>query len=190
MTTDVILSLAERLRAEREQQGLTLDQLAARTGLSKAYLSRLESAERQPAIGTLLDLARSLGVTVSSLLGEDDHPAALGLHPPTNPSHESNGLLITACSGYAGARDLEAIRVTIPVDRPVVPFSRHRGEEWLHVLAGTVRLEYADQTHLIEAGTSAHFDADRPHRLSASSGPAELLLVATTTWQSLPPTHP
>jgi transcriptional regulator with XRE-family HTH domain len=41
-------SIGDRLKAAREQAGHALDHLAALTGLSKAHLSHLGSAERQP----------------------------------------------------------------------------------------------------------------------------------------------
>ena len=92
----VLASLGDRLRMERERQGLTLDQLAELADLSKPYLSRLESGERQPAIGTLLVLARSLGVSVASLLGEDDRShrssSTVGHH-----GARPDGISIAAC---------------------------------------------------------------------------------------------
>jgi transcriptional regulator with XRE-family HTH domain len=53
----VLSSISERFRAARERAGYTLDELATLTGLSKAHLSRLESAERQPSIAALLTIS-------------------------------------------------------------------------------------------------------------------------------------
>jgi len=194
MTTDaaadmVLASLGDRLRMERERRGLTLDQLAQLTDLSKPYLSRLESGERQPAIGTLLILARSLEVTAASLLGEDEQGAPLSIHrfAPVDPGPK--GISITSCSGYAGARDLEALRVVVSRDRPPSPFSKHAGEEWLYVVRGPLLLEYGSENHTLAAGTSAHFDAGRPHRLNAVRNEAEVLLVATAPHRDLHNSH-
>src|SRR5216684_5562634 len=64
-------ALGDRLRSAREARGLTLDQLSASTGISKAHLSRLESGARQPSVGILVELAAALGTRVGALLGED-----------------------------------------------------------------------------------------------------------------------
>ena len=56
VTEATFVSIGERLKAARERAGYTLDDLAALTGLSKAHLSRLESAERQPSIAALTGL--------------------------------------------------------------------------------------------------------------------------------------
>ncbi|HXQ74995.1 MAG TPA: helix-turn-helix domain-containing protein [Acidimicrobiales bacterium] len=177
-TGAVLVSMGERLRSARECAGLTLDQTAELAGLSKAHLSRLESAERQPSIAALLTLADVLGTPVSALLGEQRSGTALAISTDGDPRRESRGLAIASCSGYPGSTALEALRITVDPDRPVTAPARHRGEEWLYVLHGILRLEYDGETHHLGPGVSAHFDADRPHRLGAEGVVAEVLLVA------------
>jgi transcriptional regulator with XRE-family HTH domain len=185
----VLASLGDRLRIQRERRGLTLDQLAQLTDLSKPYLSRLENGDRQPAIGTLLVLARSLGITAGSLLGEDDTAAPLSVHRPAPQEPGPTGISIVSCSGYAGARDLEALKVVISRDRAPAPFARHAGEEWLYVVRGPLLLEYGPDNHTLPTGATAHFDAARPHRLNAVRNEAEVLLVATAPHQDLHKSH-
>ncbi|HLI57063.1 MAG TPA: XRE family transcriptional regulator [Actinomycetota bacterium] len=181
MPSGLLTSIAESLRAARIQSGYTLDQLAERAGLSKAYLSRLESAERQPSVATLLDLGRLLGVPLSALLGEGPEGAPLSIHSDAPGVPAGDGLTIAPCSGFAGSRSLEAVRLRIEPGRTPPPFARHRGEEWIHVLGGVLRLEYDGSTHRLEAGGSAHFDAGRNHRLGAEGGTAEVIVVAADT---------
>jgi len=179
MTVPALLdSIATSLRTARERAELTLEELASRAGLSKAHLSRLESGERQPSVAALLTLARTLGVPVSHLLGETGVVGAAAVFGAERPTRSANGLSMTPCSGYHGSRLLEAVRIRVDPDRqPPMP-ARHRGEEWLHVLSGTLVLEAGTETHVLEPGESAHFDAEQPHRLSARSGAVELLMVA------------
>jgi uncharacterized cupin superfamily protein len=70
------------------------------------------------------------------------------------------------------------LRTTVQPDRPFSAPARHRGEEWLYVLHGILRLEYDGAIHHLGPGVAAHFDADRPHRLGTEAGPVEVLLVA------------
>ena len=177
-TGALLASVGERLRAARERVGLTLDQTAELSGLSKAHLSRLESAERQPSIAALLALSDALGTPVSALLGENQDASPLAISTEGAARHESRGLSIAPCSGYSGSSALEALRITVGPDRPPTPPAHHRGEEWLYVLKGILRLEYDGEVHHLGPGVSAHFDAERPHRLGAEGRPAEVLLVA------------
>jgi transcriptional regulator with XRE-family HTH domain len=189
VTEATLASIGERMRSARDRAGLTLDQLAEATGLSKAHLSRLESGERQPSVAALLDLSGALGVAVNVLLGEDHPGPPLSVSPGTGPRHEANGLAIMTRSGYPGSSAIEALSITIDPDRPATAPARHRGEEWLYVLSGTLRLEYDGDAHTLEPGECVHFDADRPHRLAAVGGETEILMVAAHDMRSLQAIH-
>ncbi len=188
-TGALLASVGERLRVARERVGLTLDQTAERSGLSKAHLSRLESAERQPSIAALLALSDALGTPVSALLGENQGASPLTISTQDSPRHESKGLSIAPCSGYAGSVALEALRITVDPHRPLTPPAHHRGEEWLYVVKGILRLEYDGEVHHLGPGVTAHFDAERPHRLGAEGRPAEVLLVAAKHARNEQPAH-
>jgi quercetin dioxygenase-like cupin family protein/DNA-binding XRE family transcriptional regulator len=176
--TEALSSIAESLREERTRAGLTLEQLALRTDLSTAHLSRLESGDRQPSVAALIALARALGVSMSTLLGERRGAPVVAIYPPGRVSHEANGLVISPCSGFPGSTTLEALQISISPDREPPEPARHRGEEWIYVVAGRLRLEFDGQVHRLDAGSTAHFDANRPHRLGAEGGAAEVLVVA------------
>lgn len=178
MTSPVDLdAVGQRLRTAREARGLTLDQVAELSGLSKAHLSRLESSERQASIGSLVDLAAALGVRVSTLLGEDGAGPELATFPPDAPRHSAAGLEIAACSGFLNSRTIEALRVRVKPHRPASLPAQHRGEEWLYVLSGTLVLEYEGACYEIPENTAVHFDAARPHRMTAQVV-TEVLLVS------------
>jgi transcriptional regulator with XRE-family HTH domain len=181
--------IGESLRAIREHQGLSLEQVAERSGISISYLSRLESAERQPSVASLLALAAALGVSVGTLFGETQGSNPLKISEPDETRRESNGLAIATCSGYAGSSAIDALRVTVPVDRPAPVPVRHSGEEWIYVLSGTLRLEYDGEQHLLEPGTAAHFNAELPHRLGAEKSTVELLLVVAKPTRNLHQIH-
>ena len=65
------MSLAKRLKAFREQAGLSLDQLADRATMSKGYIWELEQDEegkKKPSAEILMRLANALSVTLADLL--------------------------------------------------------------------------------------------------------------------------
>jgi transcriptional regulator with XRE-family HTH domain len=181
----VLTSIAEGLREERIRAGLTLEQLALRSDLSIAHLSRLESGDRQPSIAALITLSRALGISMSALLGEGKGSSPLAVYDEDEPTHVANGLAVSALSGFPGSSSLEALRIVIETDRVPPPFAQHRGEEWIYVVRGRLRLEYGDETHYVECGASAHFDAEQPHRLGAEGATTEVLVVAVDAPQDL-----
>lgn len=179
MELDAVLnSIGECLREERIHAGLTLDQLAKRAELSTAHLSRLESGDRQPSVAALITLSRALGTSVSRLLGEGRGDSPLALFTSDIPSPMINGLAVAGCSGFPGSSTLEALRISIDPDRIPPAYARHRGEEWIFVIDGVLRLEYGEDVHILEPGSSAHFEADRPHRLGAQGAVTEVVVVA------------
>ena len=62
-----LCSFGARLRELRLQRGWTLEELACRSSLSKAFLSRLESGGRQASIAAALSLSRIFDVSLASL---------------------------------------------------------------------------------------------------------------------------
>jgi transcriptional regulator with XRE-family HTH domain len=181
-------SIGDRLRAGREERGLTLEQMAELSGLSTSHLSRLESSERLPSVASLLALSAALGVPIGSLFGETPEATPLSISRTNDPRHESNGLAIAPCSGYSGSSVIDALRITVPPGRPEPAPARHFGEEWLYVVRGTLKLEYDGQPHTLLEGMTAHFNAEVPHRLGATS-PAEVLLVASKPLRNLHQIH-
>ena len=180
LTQAEMTRLGGRLRDLRAGQGWTQDDLARRTGLSKSYLSRIEDGDRQPSLASLLSLAQAYGISLAALFSD---PAAENrqcavVYAGTLPPQEGNGLSYTPLSSLHAA-GMQPIRVTVSAWREGGEMYRHDGEEWLHVLSGTLRLALAGEVYRLHPGDSAHFDARVPHRLSAESGiDAELILVA------------
>ncbi len=68
--TDIDRRLGERLKAARQRHGMTLDELAQRTGVSRAMISRIERGESSPTATVLVRLGSGLGLTLSALLEE------------------------------------------------------------------------------------------------------------------------
>src|SRR5215470_7804561 len=62
--------LGTNLRARRDEQGISLSELARRSGIAKGTLSQLESGAGNPTIETVFSLSNALGIPVSALLAE------------------------------------------------------------------------------------------------------------------------
>ncbi len=186
--TDVA-QFGERLRSAREESRMTLDQVASKTGLSKAHLSRLESGERQPSVAALVELSRALGIAISRLLGENTNQGRVSISTGEEARHEANGLSIAVRSGFLGSSVLEALHVLVSTDRTSTAPASHQGEEWIYVLRGTLLLEYDQDSHILPQGQSVHFDATLSHRLVALDEECEILIVAGKESRSLHSLH-
>lgn len=85
VASDEPSEFGKRLRSYRYDRGLSLSALADQTGLSKGYLSSLETQHeaRRPSAEVLYALAQSLGVTMSDLMGRKLLAAAAPAVPPS-----------------------------------------------------------------------------------------------------------
>jgi len=68
VTTAPIENIAMRIKIRRERQKISQEELAARSGISRGYLARLETGRHDPTITTLEKLAKALKVPVGKLL--------------------------------------------------------------------------------------------------------------------------
>src|ERR1700749_3323378 len=73
---DVERRVADRLKALRAERGLTLDELAKRSGVSRSMISLIERAESSPTASVLDRLSAALGVTLASMFAPQPHSDA------------------------------------------------------------------------------------------------------------------
>jgi transcriptional regulator with XRE-family HTH domain len=179
-------ALGRRLAALRKLNGLSLEEVAHRSGLTKSYLSKVERAVSQPSIATVLKLSRALGITSGQLLGEEPQEDGIVVVKKSErvPFSRTGGR-----SGYA----YEAIAVH-RTHKAMTPFIMrpplragdepdlvdHPGEELIHVIRGEIEIVFDDRTVRLGPGDSIYFNASIPHR-SRSLGkvPAEALVVVS-----------
>ncbi|MGX8909056.1 helix-turn-helix domain-containing protein [Streptomyces netropsis] len=176
---DRLPDVAPRLRALRKRSALTLEAAAARTGLSPAHLSRLETGRRTPSLPMLLALARTYGTTVSDVLGEVAAERDPIVRADRMEPQEAGGWTYWRAGG--SGRAMQALRLHVPAVGGQDELVRvHAGEEWLYVTKGRLRLTLGETAHLLGPGDSAHFDSLTPHRIAAAShGGVDLLFMHT-----------
>jgi transcriptional regulator with XRE-family HTH domain len=174
-----LATFGARLKALRLERHWSLEELARRCGLSRGYLSRLESADRQASIAAVLTLSRLFGVSLAALFDERTDAPVIVVRGQRTAPHVVDGLTCWPLSARTQPLQLQPLRVLVAPDRADGERRQHEGEEWIYVLVGKLRLLVGDQAHELDAGDAAHFDARRPHRLVARGGrAAELLVVA------------
>jgi transcriptional regulator with XRE-family HTH domain len=163
----VLAEVASRVRAERAQRRWTLDELAARSSVSRRLLVQIEHAEANPSLATLLKLAAALGITLTDLLSEDPDPQPVAVVP----GHDAMTLWSTPAGGSArllvshGPIELWSWELP-PGDRRASEAHRPGSVELMTVDAGTVALDVGDHHVEVPASDSAWFDATLPHTYS------------------------
>ncbi|CAL9638264.1 helix-turn-helix domain-containing protein [Streptomyces griseomycini] len=171
---EVLDAVGPRLRALRRDRGITLADLAARTGVSESTLSRLENGQRRPTLELLLPLARVHGVPLDDLVGA---PRTGDPRIHLRPIRRF-GMTFVPLSRRPGG--VHAFKMIIPArSEPLEPaLQTHEGFEWLYVLDGRLRLVLGERDLTLPPGEAAEFDTSLPHWLgSADGGAVELLIL-------------
>jgi transcriptional regulator with XRE-family HTH domain len=184
----VHLAIGQRINALRKQRGLSLAELAKATGVSEATLSRVENEQTLVSAHHLYQLSRTLGVDITAFFEDGTRPLSNGIR---SISRKGEGVALSTarydaqvlCTDIANKKMHPAIDVvTITSVEEAGGFSRHDGEEFLHVLKGTLVLasEFYEPLTLNE-GDSIYFDSHMGHAyLSPDGGPVTILVIATT----------
>ena len=163
--------IRRRLRALREERGLSLEVVAAEAQMAPSTLSRLETGKRRLAVDHLAPLARALGTTVDALLAPE---------PRSDPrvrgrSRTVNGTRVVPLSRTGGGGP-RAYHLTIP-ERGTPDPRTHEGHDWLYVLSGRLRLVLGEDDVVLEPGEAAEFSTWTPHWMSGVGGPVEVLML-------------
>jgi transcriptional regulator with XRE-family HTH domain len=108
---DVLAEVGPRLRRLRERRDITLTTLAAKTGISKSTLSRLENGQRRPSLELLLPLAEVYHLPLDELVGA---PSVGDPRIRTRP-RTRNGRLVYPLTQQSS--DMAVWKVVIPPER-------------------------------------------------------------------------
>jgi XRE family transcriptional regulator, regulator of sulfur utilization len=158
--------VAEVLKTLRADRRLSLDDLAARSGVSRAALSQIEGARTNPTLAVLWKIAVGLGVPFHDLLGQSSEQDVRVLRAGDAPPLKSGDGRMESrlLSPGGGSPDLEVY------DLRFQPKALHRSDphgkgttETLVVLSGALRLNVDGAEHELGTGDSVFFRADVPH---------------------------
>ena len=152
----VLAEVGPRLKRLRQRRGVTLTALAAKTGISKSTLSRLESGQRKPSLELLLPLAEAHQVPLDELVGAPEvGDPRIRLKPRVR-----NGRMVFPLTQQSSG--MHVWKVVIPPERDR-KLRKHDGYEWLYVLSGNMRLILGEHDITMGPGEVAEFDTRLPH---------------------------
>jgi transcriptional regulator with XRE-family HTH domain len=170
---------AARLRAAREERGISVRSLARTIGVSPSLISQIENGKANPSVGTLYMIVSALGISVDSLFSD--------ARPPSNPAERtsagrSDHVVLRSTdrprvdldSGVRWERltpthdpDVDFLFVTYAVGGASCPpdaLMRHSGREYGLVLSGHLGATIGFESYELAPGDSIVADSTTPHR--------------------------
>lgn len=178
-------AIGGRLREERHRLGLTLQDVADRSGLSLGMISKIENAQTSPSLRTLARLSQALEVPVTTFFRgfEEERDASYvrageGIELVRQGTRHGHRYELLAAAKGGAARRVQPFLVTLTQQHETFPLFQHAGVELLYALEGSFVYRYGRHTYDMDPGDSLMFDGEIPHgpeRLNAL--PARFLSI-------------
>ena len=157
--------VADNLRHKRKLRGMSLDDLAKASGVSRAALSQVETCKTNPTVGLLWKIAVGLGIPFADLLGQPKTGISVLRRSDSQVLRSVDGKLESRPLTPAGASALVEIYELRLAARATHAAEPHAAgtHEFVVVLSGSLRLHVDGEQLDLMAGDTISFPADRAH---------------------------
>lgn len=173
------MNIGQKIKQLRIKTGLTLEELASRSELSKGFLSQLERDLTSPSIDTLGNILEALGTDFSKFF-EPVKKEQVIFKKQDFFEDEKDEYKISWIVPNAQKNEMEPIILTLYSNQKSQEISPHEGEEFGYVLKGKVQLQLGNELLEIKKGESFYFKGDKSHQfINATDTDAMILWVCT-----------
>ena len=173
--------IANRLKALRVERGWSLDELAARCGVSRATLSRLENGEVSPTASVLGKLCASYGLAMSRLMAEveTDFAPLVRHDDQTVWQDPETGFVRRSVSPPAQTLGAEVLHCHLPAGTRIAYRDPPRPglEHHLVMLTGTLTLTIGGTAYALTKGDCLRYQLHGPGIFETGKKPATYMLV-------------
>ncbi|BBF43887.1 transcriptional regulator, MerR family, near polyamine transporter [Lachnospiraceae bacterium KM106-2] len=177
------MKIGHKIKELRTQKGLTQEELADRSELSKGFISQLERDLTSPSIATLVDILQCLGTNLEEFFANTTSEQVVFkkqdyFEKEDQELHNTIEWIIP----NAQKNMMEPILLTLGPDGSTYPDNPHEGEEFGYVLSGSITIYIGNHAYKAKKGESFYFIPNKKHYIKANvkSG-------ATLLWVSTPP---
>ena len=165
------MDIGNKLKELRVLKGLTQEELADRSELSKGFISQLERNLTSPSITTLMDILQCLGTSIGEFFNEaPDEQIVFGkqdyfVKEDTEYKNEIKWIIPNAQKNT-----IEPIYLTLQAGGSTCPDTPHEGEEFGYVLQGTVSIHLGNKTYKAKKGNPFIIQLTKPISCPAKTG--------------------
>jgi transcriptional regulator with XRE-family HTH domain len=175
--------VAQRIRSWRDESGLTLQELAQRSGVATSTIQKVETLQMVPTVAVLLKIARGLGRSASDFVSDGPGAGAV-VHLTAEQRHpigRRRQMLFERLSGDLAGAALELWRVSVQPGRGSGREGiAYAGEELVLCEEGEVTFRIGGEDYRLAPGDTLHFKASAPHSWRNDGRlPARFLILGT-----------
>jgi len=187
MSTSVnLVDLGQRIRAARLARRMTLEEVVSRADFTASWLSKLENGQLTPSLEGLVKLAEVLECGVDALVAGLSVPPRFvavkdgeGRVEPLGKGRRSGSTIEHRADQWRN-RSMHPVILHITGSGTEDAPDCHRGERFLFVLAGRLRLRYGDEHLALAEGDSVYLHATIPHTLQPATRGTTVKVLSVT----------
>lgn len=175
------MDIGGKIKQLRTQKGLTLEELASRSELTKGFLSQLERNLTSPSIDSLNDILEALGTNLADFF-QEDKTEQYTFREQDFYVDERDDHTVSWIVPNAQKNQMEPILLTLPEDGKSFEVAPHNGEEFGYVIDGTVSLICDGKRNVLRKGETFCLHGKTFHTIKN-----ERKTAAHVLWVSTPP---
>ncbi|MDY7223461.1 XRE family transcriptional regulator [Halalkalibacterium halodurans] len=166
--------IGQRLKRIRSDRGMTLDQLAKKTGVSKPMLGQIERGESNPTVSTLWKIATGLHVSFTAFIEDEKPNVTVIKRDQVLPIIDGCDFQVFPLFPRSKDKPFEIFSVKLEAGTDHTSEGHAQGvHEFVIVEKGTLNVKIGDEVYVLERGDGIHFPADQEHHyINGSSSEA------------------
>jgi transcriptional regulator with XRE-family HTH domain len=180
-----VASVGQRVHRVREEKGLTVEDVAQRTGLSSEYLGQIETDQVSPPLGALIRIAKALDMKFGRFISTGEVKPFTVVRKDerrvisrfTSTKGDQYGYTYESLAPDKKDRHMEPFMVTLVPSKARKELSTHAGQEFIYILEGAMEVILEDYTDVLYPGDSIYYDSSIPH-LVRCHGDKETVILA------------
>lgn len=158
------MEIGEKIRNLRLKMGLTQEEVAQRSDLTKGFISQVENDNASPSVDTMEALVRALGTNLSDFFREErENQVVYPRGEASSAIYEKLGCKVSWIIGDAQKNTMEPIILELEKGGKSKTYTPFEGEAFGYILEGQVALVYGEEKFELEEGDSFYFEVDRSH---------------------------
>ncbi len=172
-----ILEMAQRIKTLREIEGLSLEEMAQKVGVSTAEYIECESGKGDLNFAFLYRCAAALNVDVTDII--DGTSPKLAGYTVTRRGEgqeiqKAHGMTYFNLAAAFKKRIAEPLYVVADyiegADQKEIELTTHEGQECDIVVSGALKVQVGDHVEVLHEGDSIYYDSSKPHGMIAVEG--------------------
>jgi len=158
------MKIGEKLRRLRMSRGLTQEELATRTDLTRGFISQLENDKTSPSITTLEKILMALGTDLKHFFADEDEMKVVYRREDRVPVYdEPSGVKSVMLIPDAESTGIDPIIVTLNPGAQTEEEDYHEGREFGYVISGKIELWLDGTKYKLKEGDCFYYTADKKH---------------------------